>query len=393
MAAMRRRRFLAHSIAAAAGCALDGPSLARVLAWQACDDGAPAGELLGTLPLTSDRPRPTPFGEPVGGPGLDTRQFTDLSRITPERLVTPTPEVYVRTAPPPAIAAQGPSSSIALGGPSATNLPIGELLTAAVPMGAHLIECAGNNNPDNFGLLSVAEWTGVPLEDVARRLGSRGGSYGVLVTGVDDEQQQASSSVAGASWVVPWTAIAEQRPFLSVGMNGEPLPLEHGAPVRLVVPGWYGCSWIKWVREIRLVDANAAATSQMLEFAGRTHQNGQPELARDYVPPLIDLAATPIRVEQRRVNGAIEYRIVGIVWGGARPVTELLIRFDARDAWKPLQVCPAPRSPATWSLWTYRWKPTEPGTYSISLKAADPSIRTRRLDMYFYTRRVRIDAV
>ncbi len=393
MTAMRRRRFLAQSIAAAAGCAIDGPSLARVLAAQSCDDTAPAGELLGTVPLTSDRPRATPFGEPVGGPGLDTRQFTDLSRITTERLVTPTPEVFVRTATPPTIATQAPSWSVALAGPAATPLSIGELRKAALPMGAHLIECAGNNSPDNFGLLSVAEWAGVPLDDVARRLGSPSGSYGVLVTGVDDETQPARSSVAGASWVLPWTAIAEQRPFLAVAMNGEPLPLEHGAPVRLVVPGWYGCSWIKWVREIRLVDANAAATSQMLEFAGRTHQNGQPELARDYAPPLIDLAATPIRVEQRRVNGAIEYRIVGIVWGGSRPVAELLIRFDARDTWKPLPVCPAPGTHAAWSLWTYRWKPTEPGTYSISLKAADPSIRTRRLDMYFYTRRVRIDAV
>ena len=99
-------------------------------------------------------------------------------------------------------------------------------------------------------------------------------------------------------------------------MNGEPLPLDHGAPVRLVVPGWYGCSWIKWVDELRLATPDAAATTQMREFAGRTHQDGVPELARDYEAPAIDLAATPIRVERRRVDGGIEYRIVGIAWGG-----------------------------------------------------------------------------
>jgi hypothetical protein len=70
-----------------------------------------------------------------------------------------------------------------------------------------------------------------------------------------------------------------------------------------------------------------------------------------------------------------------------------MIRFGSRDPWKPLRVCPPPATHTMWSLWTYRWKPAEPGTYSISLKAADPSIRTRRLDMYFYTRRVRIDSV
>ena len=72
---------------------------------------------------------------------------------------------------------------------------------------------------------------------------------------------------------------------------------------------------------------------------------------------------------------------------------QLMIRFNLRDAWRPLRVCPAPHTSSAWALWTYRWKPTEPGTYSISLKAADASIRTRRLDVFFYTRRVRIDEV
>jgi DMSO/TMAO reductase YedYZ molybdopterin-dependent catalytic subunit len=176
-------------------------------------------------------------------------------------------------------------------------------------------------------------------------------------------------------------------------MNDETLPLAHGAPVRMVVPGWYGCSWIKWVREMRLVGPDEPATSQMLEFARRTHQDGLPALARDYQPPVIDLAATPIRVERRRVNGAIEYRIVGIVWGGTTPVSSLQIRFGARDAWKPLDICPRPTSTQAWSLWSYRWKPTEPGVYSIALKCPDPSVRTRRLDLFFYARRVRIDEV
>jgi sulfane dehydrogenase subunit SoxC len=390
---MRRRRFLGTSLAATAAWILDAPRVERVLAQTACEDGAPLGELLGTVPLTGDRPRQTPFGEAVGGPGLDSRLFTDLSRITPDRLVTPTAEVFVRTAPPAAIAAQAASWTVALEGARSGRSSIDELRAAARPMGTHLIECAGNNDPNNFGLLSVADWSGVPLVEVAERLGARGASLGVLVSGMDDETQQARTSVAGASWVVPWTAISTQQPFLAVAINGAPLPLEHGAPVRLVVPGWYGCSWIKWVREIRLVDAAAPVTTQMVEFGGRTHQNGVPDLARDYAPPAIDLAATPIRVEQRRVNGGLEYRVVGIVWGGTRPVPELLIRFDARDTWKPLRVCPRPQTHARWSLWSYRWTPKDPGTYSISVKCPDASVPTRRLDLYFYTRRVRIDAV
>lgn len=389
---MRRRDFV--RAATAAVWALDSASLARVLAQAACGDAAPEGELLGLVPLTGDRPRQTPFGEPVGGPGLDTRAFTDLSRIAADRLVTPTAEVFIRTAVPPQVEPRLHDWALGLGdGSSARLVPAAELIAASRPMGPHLIECAGNNDPNNFGLLSVAEWSGVPLADVIGPLGRTERSRGVLVTGLDDETQTARSSQAGASWVLTWEEIADRRPFLATGMNGGPLPLDHGAPVRLVVPGWYGCSWIKWVTGVRLAGPDEPATTQMREFAARTHQDGVPELARDYEAPAIDLAATPIRIERRRVDGRVVHDIVGIVWGGTQPATGLQIRVDSRAPWTPVRLCPPPLTHQTWSLWRHRWTPTEPGTYSISLKAADPSVRTRRLDMFFYTRRVRIDAV
>jgi DMSO/TMAO reductase YedYZ molybdopterin-dependent catalytic subunit len=391
---MRRRRFLEASALAGAAWGLNAASLARVFAQAACADPAPEGELLGLVPLTGDRPRQTPFGEAVGGPGLDTRLFTDLSRLAPERLVTPTEEVFVRTAVPPQVQPRLERWGIALGeGGPASTLPASDLRAASRPMGVHLIECAGNNDPNNFGLLSAAEWSGVPLTEVTGHLGPTGSSRGVVVTGLDDESQAARSSKAGASWVLSWAEIAERGAFLATGMNGGPLPLDHGAPVRLVVPGWYGCSWIKWVTDIRLAASEEPATPQMREFAGRTHQDGLPDLARDYQAPAIDVAATPVRVERRRIDGRLAYRIVGIVWGGTRPVSDLLIRFDSRAPWTPLRVCPPPASHSAWSLWTHTWNPAAPGTYSISIKTADPAIRTRRLDMFFYTRRVRIDEV
>jgi hypothetical protein len=159
------------------------------------------------------------------------------------------------------------------------------------------------------------------------------------------------------------------------------------------VPGWYGCSWIKWVNDIRFVGADEPVTTQMIEFSLRTHQRAAPKLAREYQSPTIDLAAMPIRVEKRRLDGRLEYRVVGIVWGGDRPVDRLMIRFRAGEQPTPFQVCPAPRTHRMWSLWDYRWRPAEPGLYNIALTAADPAIRTRRLDVSFYVRRVLIDDV
>jgi DMSO/TMAO reductase YedYZ molybdopterin-dependent catalytic subunit len=181
--------------------------------------------------------------------------------------------------------------------------------------------------------------------------------------------------------------------FLAVRMNGEALPLDHGSPIRLAVPGWYGCAWIKWVRELRVVSSSEPATSQMKEFATRTHQTAVHELARDYAPPAIETAATPVRVEKRRGDTGLEYRIVGIVWGGPRPVSRLAIRFSEGDAWKTFDLCPSPKTSATWALWTYSWKPAGPGRYSIALRVPDAAVPQRRLDMGWYVRDVVIDEV
>ena len=382
-------------MAAAGTFSLDASSVARVLAQgSACGVALPPGEFLGTVPLTGDRPRQTPYGEAVGGPGLDTRVFTDLSSLSADQLITPTDRVFVRTAAPVGIEQRASTWQVALGaGPAAALLGIDELRRLSRPQGAHLIECAGNNDPDNFGLLSVADWDGVPVADLLPRLSPGRDAYGVLVSGVDDEAQTARSSVPGASWILTLSDLPRLGAFLATRMNGAPLSTEHGSPVRLVVPGWYGCAWIKWVNELRLVEADAEVTAQMAEFASRTHQNGRPARADAYQPPVIDLAATPVRVERWRVNGALEYRVVGIAWGGQQPATSLAIRFGSREPWTTFDVCPAPSAPRTWSLWTYRWKPAEPGLYNIALSSPDRSVRTRRLDMFFYSRRVRVDEV
>jgi DMSO/TMAO reductase YedYZ molybdopterin-dependent catalytic subunit len=396
-----RREFLRAAVASTGSVVgmLDSPA-GGLLAQSLCDSSAPLGDLVGLLPLHGDRPRSIPFGEMVGGPGLDARLFTDLARLQPERLITPTAEMFVRTEAPAALKTTPSAWSITARGFDAVEraVTIDELRRDAKPMGAHLIECSGNADPNNFGLLSVTEWDGVPLVDVISTLLSSSRSptrnaVAILVGGMDDTGQRSASSTPGASWVFPLDWLERIGAFFGVRMNGQPLTPDHGAPVRLVVPGWYGCTWIKWVNELRLVGIDEPATSQMMEFALRTHQGRVPTLARDYDAPAIDLAATPVRVEKRRVDGQLEYRIVGLVWGGDRPVDRLLIRFNAGDAPTPFALCPAPRTHRTWSLWDYRWRPTASGVYNIGLRAADPAIRTRRLDVSFYVRRVVVDEV
>jgi len=326
------------------------------------------------LPLGNPGGAMTPLGRLLGN-GLDARQFTDLSAIRaddPATLVTPTDRFYIRTAAP---GAPPPRMALDLAG------------LAPVAAGPWVMECAGNADPANFGLLSAAAWEGFPMPAVLDRLPKPAPTARVLVSGVDDPGPSRTST-PGASWI--FTRDQLERAVLATRMNGAALPRHHGAPARLVVPGWYGCACIKWVDRIAFVADTAEATSQMQEFAGRTHQTGVPTLAREYDPASIDTAAIPVRVEQWIVSGRVEYRIVGIVWGGTTPTNALSIRFRAGGPWTRVDHCPLPASTLTWSTWTHTWRPAAPGRYQIVLRVDDPAIRTRRLDLFYYVRAVDI---
>jgi len=131
----------------------------------------------------------------------------------------------------------------------------------------------------------------------------------------------------------------------------------------------------------------------MLEFAARTHQPPGATLARDFNPASIETAAMPVRVDKWIVAGRPEYRITGIVWGGSKPTNALSIRFRSAGPWVRVDDCPMPESTLTWTLWTHTWRPSEPGRYQIVLRVDDPTIGTRRLDVFFYVREVQIDEV
>ncbi|HYB95260.1 MAG TPA: molybdopterin-dependent oxidoreductase [Vicinamibacterales bacterium] len=391
-----RRQVLSTLAAASAATLIDpGDVLARMAADVPCAAGGAAGELLGTLPLFRDRSQPQEFGVKYGGPGLDARLVTDLSKLEANNLITPNELAYIRTEMPAAARDhKGPWTLQASGLLAApATLKLDDLMPLSRKMGPHLFECSGNANPSNFGLMSVAEWEGIPLTEVVSRLKPASDATGVLVSGYDHIGQISQRSIVGASWVFPLASLDKLGAFLAVRMNGEAVPDDHGKPVRLVVPGWYGCTWIKWVNEIRLVGADEPATSQMVEFANRTHQSEPHKFARDYTPADIQTAATPVRVEKRKTPSGLEYRIVGIVWGGTKPVDRLQIRFAKDAVFTPFAVCPAPKTHAMWSLWEYRWKPTAPGTYDISLEVADPSVPQRRLKTGYYMRQVKIEEI
>ena len=130
----------------------------------------------------------------------------------------------------------------------------------------------------------------------------------------------------------------------------------------------------------------------MREFAARTHQEGTPRRAAAFAPAAMDLAALPVRIEKWLVGDRPRYQVIGIVWGGARVPSRMRIRFRSSEPFNLFDVCPVPASPVMWGVWSYAWRPAAPGLYQIVLKPEE-GIASRRLDLYFYTRSVRIDEV
>jgi DMSO/TMAO reductase YedYZ molybdopterin-dependent catalytic subunit len=348
--------------------------------------------MVGTRPLFG-RGADTPL-ETIVGRGLDARLVTDLSTLTPDTLITPNERFCVRTSSPDLLDLSRPWT-VRIGGAvrRPVTLTLDDLAPHVAEMGTHLLECAGNNNPRHFGMISAARWSGVPIARVLDHVQPTDLRGRVLVSGFDRHSQPSRTSTPGASWIFGAGELERAGAFLATEMNGVPLPKDHGFPLRLVVPRWYGCAWIKWVNAIDIVEDDAAATSQMNEFAPRTFQQGRPELARNYRPAVIEHAAMPIRVEQWIVDGRILYRVVGILWGGEQPTDALAIRFKSGEPYVRVDACARPASTTTWTLWWHAWRPSSPGRHDIVLKIDDPNIRSTRLDLYYYARSVDIEEV
>lgn len=379
-----RRQLLARTVAFG-GCALLLGDTTSV----ACADPFAGGDLLGIVPFTGE-------GGPLNaafGSGLDGRLFTDLSTLAANEQVTPNERYYIRTRYPDLLNPNAPWKIVIDG---LVKTPLSLTLERLAPkvkpsLGPYVMECSGNGRFAAFGMLSAARWSGVPIADVLAMVDVLPQATRVLMSGFDSySQPQSGTSTPDANWIFTVAELEKAGAFLATEMNGVPLPVDHGFPIRLMVPNWYGCTCIKWVDAITLVDDGAAATSHMQEFASRTHQDGVPALARDYKPATIEQAAMPVRIEKWRVAGSIVYRVVGIMWGGDRVTDKLSIRFASGQPYARVDVCPKQSTNQTWTIWSHAWRPGKAGAYTIALAIDDPSVRARRLAAGFYERTVDI---
>jgi DMSO/TMAO reductase YedYZ molybdopterin-dependent catalytic subunit len=243
-----------------------------------------------------------------------------------------------------------------------------------------VVECAGNGrsffppptegNQFGYGAVSAASWTGVPLREVLGPDPFAPGTCEVLFIGADRGFEANVGAEIAFERSLPVDIALHPDTLLVYAMNGAPLPAVHGAPVRLLVPGWYGVASVKWLVEIRGLTAAFDGYFQKDRYIMPTREGGTEPLRERLVRSLIihpvDRAVLP--------GGEIEMR--GLAWAGNQAVSVVEVSVDGGKSWQQAELDSA-ASPYAWRRWRLVWRPSQPGVYVLKSRATDAAGRTQ----------------
>jgi sulfane dehydrogenase subunit SoxC len=240
------------------------------------------------------------------------------------------------------------------------------------------MECAGNgralmppraeSQPWLDGAIGNAEWTGTPLPPILEEAGLRPESVELVFTGADHGIQ--GDVEQDYQWGFSLADIVRDDVLLAYGMNGQPLPPQHGYPVRLLVPDWYGMCSVKWLRRITAV-GEPFEGFQLGAYQLRQDPDGPGErVTRKAVrammlpPGITDFPA------RRRFVEAGRQELIGRAWSGWGHVSRVEVSTDGGGTWSDAALGPKPASSSSWRAWSFAWDP-EPGERILCVRATD----------------------
>ncbi|XCW06875.1 molybdopterin-dependent oxidoreductase [Streptomyces sp. HUAS MG47] len=336
--AAARRRFLLVAGGTAVGAAV-AVVIGRALGATRSRD-AEASRAAVRLPRPEDPAPPRPRGVQLAVPGVGP-------------FITPNNDFYrVDTAlvVPKVDATRWRLRVQGLGVAKELTFTFDDLLARPVVERDLTLNCVSNEVGGPY--IGTARWTGVRLADLLREAGVRPPSRG------GPADQLVARSVDGMTIGTPVADVMDGRDaLLAFGMNGEPLPFEHGFPVRMLVPGLYGyVSACKWIEEIELTTFDA--------YDAYWARNGWAAKAPVKTQSRID---TP-RGASRLRAGTVA--VAGVAWAQRRGIVRVEVRVDD-GPWQQAELA-ASDGPDTWRQWYLRWSAT-PGDHTLAVRATDGS--------------------
>ena len=265
-------------------------------------------------------------------------------------------------------------------------LTLDEIRKRPVRRIASTMECAGNgralmsprpiSQPWMLEAVSTAEWTGTPLRELLAEAGISTEAVEVLFTGLDkgfqgDELQhyQRSLSLSEAN---------RDEVLLAYEMNGLPLQPQHGYPLRLIVPGWYGMTSVKWLDRIEAIDKSfdGYQMTGSYRYSQAADDQGEPvtlmRVRSLMVPP-----GFPDFLTRTRVVNAGQIRLTGRAWAGRSDIVRVELSTDGGYSWSDANLGERP-SPFAWREWWFEWEAI-PGEHDLCVRATDAEGNTQPL--------------
>jgi len=244
------------------------------------------------------------------------------------------------------------------------------------------LECAGNGrsllsprvNGEqwNLGAVSTAEWTGVPLAEVLNRAGVKAGAMEVVFRGADSGKLDASSEPIRFERSLNMNDAQSCEALLAYAMNGEALPIQHGYPLRVIVPGWYAVASVKWLTEIDVISRQFSGHYQTEAYFfewQRGEQLVREPVSLQRVRSLITEPEPDSEVEQG------ELPIRGVAWSGAAPIARVEVRISG-GPWQEARLL-GERKRYSWQGWELIARLGQHGSTAISARATDMASRTQ----------------
>jgi len=240
------------------------------------------------------------------------------------------------------------------------------------------MECAGNgralfaprriSQPWLLEAIGTAEWTGTPLGSILEEAGVNKGAAEIVFTGLDQGVEGEQVQFYQRSLTV--AEAMHDDVLLAYEMNGEPLPAQHGYPLRLMMPGWYGMASVKWLGRIEAVREpfQGYQMARAYHYTQSADGSGDPvTLIRAralMIPPGI-----PDYMTRDRLVAVGAVTLTGKAWAGRSRVSRVEVSVDGGSTWSEARLGAA-ASPYAWSNWTFVWNAV-PGECELNVRASD----------------------